>query len=177
MNYGLSCEQVSALINFYAEGSLSETLTKYVKNHIENCQMCKEKFLKIKAVINGYSVSEEDNNENDKYNTEMYENFKTNLSAYVDNELDNSENIKIKKIAISNPLARNDLEDMYTFKKIIQDSYNKTKSGFKEDYSKKIICKIKNNCPTALERFHNVIAIFVAIIGLMICGIVMFLYF
>lgn len=178
MNYGLSCEQVSALINFYAEGSLSEALKKYVENHIENCPKCKEKFLKIQAIISGYSNSEEhDNDIENRYNNESYENFKSNLSAYIDNELDNKENIKIKKLTISNPLARQDLEDMYTFKKVLHDSYYKTKNDLKNDYSKQIICRIKNDCPTPLDTFYKISALFFGIIGLMIFAIIMFLYF
>ena len=42
-------------------------------------------------------------------------------------------NIKIKKIAISNPLARKDLEDFYTFKQLLNSSFNKTKSEMKTE--------------------------------------------
>ena len=41
-------------------------------------------------------------------------------------KLDDFQNIKIKKIAISNPLARQDLENIYTFKKLLHNSFEKT---------------------------------------------------
>ncbi|MBQ3819488.1 zf-HC2 domain-containing protein, partial [bacterium] len=51
MSYRLSCEQISALINFYAEGELSEILTKYVKEHLETCPKCMEKYNKILEIM------------------------------------------------------------------------------------------------------------------------------
>ena len=57
------------------------------------------------------------------YITKQYKDFRSNLSAYVDNELDNQDSIKIKKIAISNPLARQDLENIYTFKRLLHSSF------------------------------------------------------
>lgn len=175
MNYGLSCEQVSALINFYVEGSLSETLTKYVKNHLDNCPYCNEKFIKIKTVMNTYNNSDK-NETNNQYNTEQYATFKNNLSAYIDNELNDNDNIKIKKLAISNPLARQDLENIFSYKKILQDSYQKTKNEFKNDYSKNIICKIKNDCPSKIDSFYKITALFLAILSIMISSIIIFLY-
>lgn len=174
MGYRLSCEQVSALINFYAEGALSEILTRYVKEHLETCPACREKFNKIQEVM---KVNAVETSSDDKYYSKQYENFKLKLSEYVDNELEDFENIKIKKIAISNPLARQDLEDMYSFKRLMQSSYEKTKNELKTDYSKDIICKIKNDCPTGIDTFYKISAMFFAIISIIISGIIVFLYF
>ncbi|MBQ3819783.1 hypothetical protein II810_04975, partial [bacterium] len=82
-----------------------------------------------------------------------------------------------KKLAISNPLARQDLENMYSFKRLMHNSYEKTKSSFKDDYSKDIICKIKNDCPTGIDTFYKISAMFFAIISLIISGFIIFLYF
>lgn len=175
MKYRLSCEQVSALINFYAEGALSEILTKYMNEHLENCSVCMEKYNKIKEIMKVNVL--EDAPANNKFNTLQYENFKLKLGEYVDNELEDSESIKIKKIAISNPLARQDLEDMYSFKRLMQSSYEKTKNQLKNDYSKDIICKLKNNCTTGIDAFYKVAIMFFAVISLIISGFIIFLYF
>jgi len=174
MSYRLSCEQISALINFYAEGELSEILTKYVKEHLETCSECMEKYNKILGIM---KVNIPENTQQVPYNSKQYENFKLKLSEYIDNELDDGENIKIKKLAISNPLARQDLENMYSFKRLMHNSYEKTKSSFKDDYSKDIICKIKNDCPTGIDTFYKISAMFFAIISLIISGFIIFLYF
>ena len=58
-----------------------------------------------------------DKNVEDAFKKKQYADFKANLSAYIDNELDDKENIRIRKITISNPIARKDLEEMYAFKK------------------------------------------------------------
>ena len=174
MGYRLSCEQVSALINFYVEGALSDILTKYVKEHLQSCPICREKYNKIQEVL---KVNVVENTNDNKHNSKQYETFKMKLGEYVDNELEDCENIKIKKIAISNPLARQDLEDMYSFKRLIQSSYERTKNELKNDYSKDIICKIKNDCPTGIDTFYKISAMFFAIISLIISGIIVFLYF
>ena len=87
-----------------------------------------------------------------QYDTTQYATFKENLSAYVDNELSDNENIKIKKIAISNPLARKDLEEVYAFKQLLHSSFNKTKSNLKQDYAKKTLEKMYLN--TQQEKFN-----------------------
>ena len=175
MQYKLSCEQVSALINFYLEGVLSDTLKKYVKKHLEECPYCNEKYNKIKSAFDNYVEINSNNNESIYY-TKQYEDFRSNLSAYIDNELDIAENIKIKKIAISNPLARQDLENIYTYKKLLKDSYEKTKNELRDDYSKNIVCKIKNNCKNSIDKFYKICAIFIAMISCIICGTIIFLY-
>ena len=43
MNKDLTCNQVSALINFYIEGKLNPRLKKYVDLHLEKCQNCRKK--------------------------------------------------------------------------------------------------------------------------------------
>ena len=44
MKHKLTCEQVTALLNFYIEDSLSSKLKEYVKEHLENCSECMEKY-------------------------------------------------------------------------------------------------------------------------------------
>ena len=65
--------------------------------------------------------------------------FRNNLSAYVDNELPPEENVKIKKYAINNKKARKDLEDTYSIRKLIKNSFRKTKAESKPDFSGKIM--------------------------------------
>ena len=107
------------------------------------------------------------------------EDFKSNLSAYVDNELNSIDSIKIKKIAISNPLARQDLENIYTFKKLLHSSFEKTKNELKNDYSKTTICQFKHD--NADEKinfsFYKLTAIFFMMITVIVAGVIKMLYF
>ena len=55
--------------------------------------------------------------------------FIKELSAYVDNELDTSENVRIKKITISNPTARQRLESMYNYQKLMHSAYERPRQS------------------------------------------------
>ena len=178
MQYQLTCDQVSALLNFYVEDKLSTKLSEYVRQHLENCPSCMEKYLQMKNMLNKFMDIQNEELEN-PYATKQYEDFKANLSAYVNNELNNFESIKIKKIAISNPLARQDLENIYTFKKLIHSSFEKTKTEFKYDYSKNIICQLQNENPEEkkLDPFLKLTAAFFIMISCIVAGVISFLYF
>lgn len=174
----LTCEQVSALMSFYLEDKLSAKLSEYVKKHIESCPVCMEKYIQMKNMLNKFIDIQAEELEN-PYITKQYEDFKSNLSAYVDNELDDLDNIKIKKIAISNPLARQDLENIYTFKKLLHSSFEKTKNDFKYDYSKSIISRVQEEIPqdNKIDPFVKLSAVFFVMISCIVAGIIYILYF
>lgn len=177
MQHQLSCEQVTALLTFYAEGTLSHKLAKYVEKHLQNCPECSEKFAKLKNLVNKFSGVVEPEPETN-YNTSQYEDFKSNLSAYIDNELDFEDNIKIKKIVISNPLARQDLENTYSFKRMLHGAFERTKNDMKTDYSKTIVHQIRSESDTQFiqERFFQLTAVFLVMIFCILSGIIAFLY-
>ena len=178
MNNQLTCEQVTALLNFYIEDTLSSKLKECVRRHLENCPECMEKFISMQNIMNKFIEIQNKEIEN-PYATKQYEDFKSNLSAYVDNELNSIDSIKIKKIAISNPLARQDLENIYTFKKLLHSSFEKTKNELKNDYSKTTICQFKHD--NADEKinfsFYKLTAIFFMMITVIVAGVIKMLYF
>ena len=138
MSNELTCNQVLALMSFYVEDKINQKLKKYIDEHLKKCPSCRTAYMKSKKIAN-HILSLGDDEDEKPYQTKQYEDFKQKLSAYIDNELDENENLRIKKITISNPLARNDLEKIYTLKKVIHESFDKTKNDFKSDYSKQII--------------------------------------
>lgn len=178
MQNQLTCDQVSALLSFYVEDKLSSKLSEYVRLHLENCPECMEKYIQLKKILNKFIDIQNQEIEN-PYATKQYEDFKLNLSAYIDNELNNFESIKIKKIAISNPLARQDLENIYTFKKLLLSSFEKTKSDLKNDYSKNIICQLQNDNKQnrSLDPFLKLTAAFFIMITCIVAGLIKVLYF
>ena len=136
MTTELTCNQVLALMSFYVEDKINQKLKKYVDEHLKKCPKCREVYMQSKKIVN-HILSLGDATDEKPYQSKQYEDFKQKLSAYVDNELDEAESYRIKKISISNPLARKDLENIYSFKKMLHESFDKTRNDFKTDYSKK----------------------------------------
>lgn len=144
----ITCKQIQAILPFYLKGRVNPALSELIEEHLENCPKCKELYLKTFEECTDFSfidmeeepVEIEENN--DRFVTKEYANFKKKLSAYFDSELENNESIKIKKMTISNPLARKDLEDMYLFKRLLHSSFDRTKENCKYDFSKIIIKKL-----------------------------------
>ena len=173
MNKDLTCSQVAALINFYLDGKLNPRLKEYVNLHLLKCPKCRKKVEDLKKILTKYSqIKKSINKEEIPINAE----FRNNLSAYVDNELNSNENIKIKKIAISNPTARKELESMYKFQKIVHSAYEKTKNDAKFDYSKDILSKIQENKDYTTTYFYKLAIIFALIMTGIISGFI-YLYF
>ena len=176
MKYQLSCEQVTALLSFYAEDKLSTKLARYVREHLEQCPECMEKYIKLKNMIGNFIETQNEEIEN-PYITKQYEDFKSNLSAYIDNELDDLENIRLKKIAISNPLARQDLENIYTFKKLLHSSFERTKNELKTDYSKSVLAKLQQDKDSKQDPFIKLSIMFFIMITCIVAGVILILYF
>ncbi|MCM1338803.1 MAG: zf-HC2 domain-containing protein [Muribaculaceae bacterium] len=174
MNKNLTCNQVSALINFYIEGKLNPRLKDYVDLHLEFCPACRKKIAELRKILNIYKC--ENSSRPSTIEEKLHPEFIGNLSAYVDNELETDENIKIKKITISNPAAREKLETMYKFKKLIHGAYEKTKNDSKFDYSKNIINKLQTKNEYTTTYFYKLIGIFILLVCGIICGFI-YLYF
>lgn len=184
MHHELNCNQVVTLLTFYIENKLDETLSICVREHLNSCEHCREKYLKLKRILENFSAikskisEEEEDIEIKEYETEQYRRFKANLSAYIDNELSDNENIKIKKIAISNPLARKDLEEVYAFKQLLHSSFNKTKSELKQDYARRTLEKMYDTPQkNEMNPFYKLITIFACIMIFMLIGIINLLHF
>lgn len=167
----LTCSQMDVLISFYIEGDLSPALKLQVEEHIKNCPACRAKYDIIKTMISDLKKSfntEEDSKPVENYNNQdsgatslQYRVFKNNLSAYIDNELSGDENIKIKKFTINNPSARQELEDSYNIRKLMNDSFRKTKSEVRQDFSKKVLRQLELE-EEATSGIHPAIKILVA---------------
>ena len=183
MNRELNCNQVITLLTFYIENKLDEQLSICVREHLNSCPKCQEKYLKLKRILENFSaiktkINEDENFDTKQYETPQYEKFKANLSAYIDNELSDTDNIKIKKIAISNPLARKDLEEVYAFKQLLQSSFARTKNELKLDYAKSTLEKM-NAKPKQEARnpFYKIVGIFACLILFMLIGLINLLLF
>lgn len=164
-----------APISFYIEGKLNPRLREYIDLHIAKCPACKKKIEELKKILAKYNYSKQ-NNRQIKEAAPLTAEARNKLSAYIDNELNSNENIKIKKMAISNPTARKELETMYKFKKIIHTAYEKTKNDSKFDYSKNVLSKIQDNGEYTTTYFYKLAAIFVVLISAIILGFI-YLYF
>lgn len=141
----ITCLQMDVLLSFYIEGDLSNSLRQKVDEHLQNCPACRAKFNIIKSL---YTDLQDSLCEEDEFQTKVTPSvhnsggarlFNKNMSAYLDNELPSDDNIKIKKLVIKNKDARKNIEDAYRIRKLMNDSFRKTKSEAKFDFTKKIL--------------------------------------
>ncbi|MBO6257076.1 hypothetical protein J6N69_03470 [bacterium] len=79
-------------------------------------------------------------------------------------------------MTISNPTARQKLESMYKFQKLMHSAYEKTKNDTKIDYSKNIIALLDKSEDYTTPYFRNIIIMFLLLFIAIICGFV-YLYF
>lgn len=139
----ISCVQMDVLISFYIEGDLSSALKEKVEEHLKFCPTCRAKFNILSSLFDNVKKSLEDEETEayitNAYPSREYKKFRNNLSAYIDNELPQEDSIRIKKYAIKNKKARKELENNYNIRKLMNDSFRKTKSGMKKDFSKDVM--------------------------------------
>ena len=143
----LTCNQMDILVSFYLENELSTCLKKQFEEHLNKCESCSSKFEIIKTLFSEMkhaACNDLDAYSDNDYQTNVHENiFTSKLSEYMDNELPGEENIKIKKYALTNKLARKELEDSYNIRRLMSDSYKRTKAEAKQDYTKNIIKRLE----------------------------------
>ena len=170
MTINLTCTQVSALLSFYIDDKLSSQLKQFVEAHLATCPACRAKLDALSNMVKSLKevhkkLADIKPESPEHQDSDQYNNFKTNLSAYIDNELTDDENIKIKKYVISNAKAREDLENMYTLKKVLTNSFEKTRNEAKEDYAKYILRRIDIHEEIyAPDSFAKVVALFIVIL-------------
>lgn len=175
MTMNLTCTQVSALLSFYIDDKLSNQLKQFVESHLEVCPTCRAKLDALRRMVNNlkevHKKLADMQPEREECSTcsavnPQYDAFKINLSAYVDNELNDEENIKIKKYVISNPKARQELENMYKLRKVLNNSFEKMKNEVKEDYSKFVLKRIDIQEEIyGPDSFAKVMAIFIFVLA------------
>lgn len=146
MDNNLTCNQVTALLSFYIQGRTNYQITNFIKAHLDECESCRQKYETLAKVIADFTQAKAAIDEIELPKTmpisSYGNNFKEKMSAYLDSELTDEESLRFKKYAIANPPVRGELEGMYKVKNALNTSFEKTKSDFKEDYSKNIIVKL-----------------------------------
>lgn len=174
MQKELTCEQVGAIITFYMEGKLSDTLQKAVKHHLEICPECRAKFDELQSMLKRFRQNKCANTLDDEaqkqFKKKQYAEFRANLSAYIDNELDDKENMRIKKITISNPMARKDLEEMYAFKRLLHNSFDKTSSDLKYDFSKNVLNQMHSHPANFTTSFKKLAIAYLIMLSIIIAS-------
>lgn len=173
----ITCAQMDVLISFYIEGDLSKTLKGKVEEHLKTCSVCRAKYDIIKTMLQDLKDSLDENEAEvvTSATNSQYRLFQNNLSAYIDNELPPEENIKIKKFTINNKKARKELENTYNIRKLMNDSFHKTKSEFRQDFSKNVMKQLDLNNEANLN-FHPVLKVAIAFVAtvLILSAIIVF---
>ena len=161
----ITCTQMDVLISFYIEGDLSKVLKGKVEEHLKNCPTCRAKFEIINSLLKDLKESVENEQEEalSTIQNSQYRLFQNNLSAYVDNELPPEENIKIKKFTINNKKARKELENTYNIRKLMNHSFQKTKSESRQDFSKNVMKQLDMSSEASLG-FHPLLKVAIAFV-------------
>ena len=139
------------------------------------CSECREKYNTFKKIIEelraSYNIL---SNKSTSYSNNSSEKTAINnyISAYADNELDLNENIKLKKIIISKPQVRKKLENIYSLKELLRNSFEKTKP--QEDFSNKIIKSVYNE--RIKPKNKDIVYTLISFIILSIIWVVMLFY-
>lgn len=146
MDNNLTCNQVIALLSFYIQGKTNYQVTNFIQSHLSKCESCRKKYEMLQKV---FQELEDAKSRIDEValqkNTAPFvssADFKEKMSAYLDSELPDEESLRFKKYAIANPPVRGELEGMYKVKNALNNSFEKTKNNFKEDFSKDIIYQL-----------------------------------
>ena len=146
MKDNLACSQVIALLSYYIDGKTNYQVTNFIQSHLCKCKSCREKYVVMAKVFNDFNTAKSQIDEIEPPKTmpisSYGESFKEKMSAYLDSELSDDEILRFKKYAIANPPVRGELEGMYKVKNALNNSFEKTKSEFKDDFSKDIIVKL-----------------------------------
>lgn len=159
MKNKLSCEQVKALFDFFYNDKLNTKLKTQIYEHLSECNSCRNLYEQL-----GIRIELNDSDRNISINEE----YMLNISAYIDNELPANESIRLKKVIITNPIIRKDLERMLSIKKILHNTVEKTKNDFKTDLSKNIINNI--NGVNRTNPFNKLIWTFAGMISAIMIG-------
>ena len=161
----ITCAQMDVLISFYIEGDLSKTLKAKVEEHLKTCSVCRAKYDIIKTMLQDLKESLDENEPEvvTSATNSQYRLFQNNLSAYIDNELPPEENIKIKKFTINNKKARKELEDTYNIRRLMNESFSKSKSEAKKDFTRNVIKQLSPQDEYNLS-FHPVLKLAFAFI-------------
>ena len=160
----LSCAQVVALLSFFSENKLNPILKSSIEDHLRNCKHCRKIYS-----VNGATLNNEA-----KEMYESYDDWEESMSAYVDNELSDKDSVKMRKITITNPIARKKLENMYKLKQDTYNYFNKLKNDCKIDYSKDVInilCGEKSS-----NSFNRLVWAFTAMLSVILAGFIAMLY-
>jgi len=177
MKSNLVCSQVIALLSFYLDGKTSYQVTNFIQAHLCKCKSCRAKYELMAQVFNDFNTAKNQIDEIEQPKTipisEYGESFKEKMSAYLDSELSDEESLRFKKYAIANPPVRNELEGMYKVKNALNNSFEKTKNDFKDDFARDIIVKL--DIQEAIQRQEPILkiaSIFIFLLVFLSVGVV-----
>ena len=136
----ITCAQMDVLLSFYIEGDLSKALKIKVEEHLKNCSSCRAKYNIVKGMLDDLKSSIDDKEEICSANSN---------SQY--------------RIFQNNKKARKELEDTYNIRRLMSESFNKTKMDARQDFSRNVIRQLNPNEEYNFS-FHPVIKLAIAFV-------------
>lgn len=147
----LTCTIIGKLLTHYVEDNLDNKCKNMVSIHLRNCPPCMEKY----AVVKKLFMEAEKKRKLIKDREEMQE----EISSYLDGEMNEKEINNFEQKLIKKPEYDDNLVKAMKMKKILNNSFYKTKYNLKTNIASKAVEKLKKT-RGILNLIKNIIRYF-----------------
>lgn len=133
----LTCAVIGKLLTHYVEDNLDDKCKNMVSIHLRNCPPCMEKY----AVVKKLFMEAEKKRKLIKERERMQE----EISSYLDGEMNDKEINDFEQKLIKKPDYDDNLVKTMKMKKILNNSFYKTKYNLKTDITAKVMENLKKS--------------------------------
>jgi len=144
----LTCTIVGKLLTHYVEDNLEKKCKEMVSIHLRNCPLCMEKYTVVKKLFN----EAERKRKLIKEREIMYE----EISLYLDGEMDKTRIDDFESILLKRKEYEEALLNISKLKRVLNNSFYKTKYTINTDIAGKVIERLKTNgFKNLIKRFFT----------------------
>ncbi len=147
----LTCTIIGKLLTHYVEDNLDDKCKNMVSIHLRNCPPCMEKYTVVKRLFSEAEKKRKIIKEKERMQEE--------ISSYLDGEMNEKEIADFEQKLIRKPEYDNNLVQTMKMKRILNNSFYKTKYNLKTDVSTKVMERLKKS-RSILSGIINLFAYF-----------------
>ena len=147
----LTCTIIGKLLTHYVEDNLDNKCKEMVTIHLRNCPPCMEKYTIVKKLFNEAEKKRKIIKERERMQEE--------ISAYLDGEMSEAEISKFEQKLSKSPEYEEAMINTMKMKKILNNSFYKTKYNLKTNAAEKAMEKLKKS-RGILNGIKNIIRYF-----------------
>lgn len=133
----LTCTIVNKLLTYFVEDTLDNKCKEMISIHLRNCPKCMEHYSVVKRLFNEAEKRRKLIRERER----MYE----EISAYLDGEMNPAKIQEFEKKLSTDPYWEESLIETLKLKRMLNNSFYKTKYNIKSELYKKVTEKLKKN--------------------------------